>query len=56
MKINEFLQGRPYKAVFLLTEEEEQTWFGLEIMNYHNEKAIFGLVQYEQGYLLGDID
>jgi len=25
-------------------------------MNYHNEKAIFGLVQYEQGYLLGDID
>jgi|GEM_PF-2047843 len=55
-QINDFFQGRPYKAISLLTDDEEYTWFGLEIMNDNNQKAIFGFVQYDQKYLLGDID
>ncbi len=55
-QINDFFQGESYKALSLLTDEEEYTWFGLEIMNCNNEKAVFGFVQYGQEYLLGDID
>ncbi|MCD6330192.1 MAG: hypothetical protein J7M10_07615 [Candidatus Cloacimonetes bacterium] len=55
-QINNFFQGRHYKAISLLTDDEEYTWFGLEIMNHNNEKAIFGFVEYDQEYLLGDID
>jgi len=55
-QINDFFQGKSYKALSLLTYDEEYTWFGLEIMNCNNEKAIFGFVQHGQEYLLGDID
>jgi len=36
MQINDFFQGKHYSVVSLLTDEDEHTLFGLEIMNYNN--------------------
>jgi len=55
-QINVFFQGKFYKALSLLTDDKKYTWFGPEIMNCNNDKAIFGFIQYGQEYLLEDID
>ena len=55
-RINNNFQAQDYTAFYLGTDIDEFTWFGIKKINASGEKAIFGFVKYDQGYLLGDID